>query len=147
MTYDQISQLHGKRFRRIVGVKESVFALMVSTVKTTKDNLRKHPKRGQNSALSVENQVLMTCLFWREYRDQEHIALDFGIHQSTVSRIIRQIEKILIQSGAFSLPGKKVLKSGGLSYETIIVDVTETPTQRPKKNKSGSIAERKNAIL
>ena len=147
MTYEQISQLHGKRFRRIVGVKESVFALMVSTVKTTKEHLRKHPTRGQNSALSVENQVLMTCLFWREYRDQEHITLDFGIHQSTVSRIIRQIEKILITSGAFSLPGKKVLNSDDSAYETIIVDVTEVPTQRPKKNKSGSIVERKSDIL
>ena len=117
---------------------------MLETVKTAKTNARKHPTRGQHSALSVENQVLMTCLFWREYRDQEHIAIDFGVHQSTVSRIIRNIEQILIQSGSFSLPGKKVLKSGGREYEVIVVDVTETPTQRPKKNKNASIAERKN---
>jgi FixJ family two-component response regulator len=84
MTYEQISNLHSKKFRRIVGVKESVFALMVSTVKSAKANARKHPTRGQQPALSIENQVLMTCLFWREYRDQEHIALELGIHQSTV---------------------------------------------------------------
>lgn len=143
MTYTEVCSLHGKKFRRIVGVKEDLFDIMVSTVKTVLAQERKHPTKGSNNALSVEDQVLMTCLFWREYRTQEHIALDFGIHQCTVSRIIRKIETILIKSGKFSLPGKKTLKSGVLKYEVLIVDVTETPTQRPKKNKNANIVEKR----
>lgn len=143
MTYEQVELLHGKKFRRIVGVKESVFAQMVLTIKNAKISRRKHPNRGQNSVLSTENQVLMTCLFWREYRGQEHIALDFGVHQSTVSRTIREIENLLIQSGSFSLPGKKALKVAGIEHEAVVIDVTETPTQRPKKNKRASIVAKK----
>ena len=120
MKYESIGHLHGKKFRRIVGVNESVFTLMVRTVRLARAAARKHPTRGQNSALSIENQVLMTCMFWREYRDQEHIGIDFGIHQSTVGRIIRQVEHLLIQSGKFSLPGKKTLKKDGAKYEVVI---------------------------
>ena len=58
-------------------------------------------------------------------------------------RSIRQVEDILIQSGLFSLKGKKVLKNETGTYEVVIIDVTETPTERPKKNKNASIVVKK----
>lgn len=145
MDWEQVKPLYGKKFRRIVGVHRALFEKMVNIVTNTKSEKRKHPSRGNASCLSIENQVLMTVLFWREYRTQEHIGISLNISQSSVSRIIRNIEDILIKSGDFSIPGKKALSESG-KYETIIVDVTESPTERPKKNKNASIAERKNVI-
>jgi Helix-turn-helix of DDE superfamily endonuclease len=147
MTWQDISHLYGKKFRRATGLYRSVFEEMVSCIDNYKSTQRNASNRGGVSKLSVENQVLMTVLYWREYRSQENLGLDFHITQSRVSRTIRDIEDILIKSGSFSLPGKKVLKDANSGYEVIIVDVTETPTERPKKNKNVSIVARKSDIL
>jgi Helix-turn-helix of DDE superfamily endonuclease len=143
MTWQDISHLHGKKFRRATGLHRSVFEEMLNCICNYKSAQRKHPTRGGVSKLSIENQLLMTVLYWREYRSQENMGLDFHISQSKVSRTITEIEDILIKSGSFSLPGKKVLRDANGGYEVIIVDVTETPTERPKKNKDVSIAVRK----
>ena len=85
--------------------------------------------------------------YYREYRSMAHIAVDYGVSESTVSRTIRKIEDVLIKSGKFSLPSKKALyEDGGLELEYIIVDATEFPIERPKKNKDGIIAEKRNDI-
>ena len=51
----------------------------------------------------------------------------------------------LIKDGTFSLPGKKALVEDD-SIEVILVDVTECPIERPKKNKENGIPEKRNDI-
>ena len=46
----------------------------------------------------MEDQVLATLMYWREYRTQEHIAVDFKVSQQTIGRAIIKIENILIKS-------------------------------------------------
>jgi hypothetical protein len=147
MNWEKVSKLQGKKFRRYTGIYRGVYDEMLECVKQAKLNQRKHPTKGVTSTLNVENQLLLTVMYWREYRDQDHLAVDFGISQSTVSRTICEIENILIKSGRFSIPGHKSLRSANGQYEVVIVDVTETPTQRPKKNKNGSIVAKKSDIL
>lgn len=81
----------------------------------------------------------MTLQYWREYRTYFHIAQSWGVNESTAYRIIRKIEDILITSKVFSLPGKKKLSSSDSQIEVVVVDVTESPIERPKKNKNSSI--------
>lgn len=143
MSWEKVSKLSGNKFRRYTGVHRHVFDKMLNCVKDAHQAKRKHPTRGQSKSLSVENQLLITVLYWREYRDQEHTAIDYGVHQSTISRTITNIEDILIKSGEFSLPGKKALRTADSKYEVVIVDVTESPTERPKKNKNANTAAKK----
>lgn len=146
MTWQDISHLHGKKFRRATGVYRSVFEEMVRCISNYKSTQRKSPNRGGVSKLCFENQALMTVLYWREYRSQENLGLDFHLNQSRVSRIICDIENILIKSGSFSIPGKKVLKYANSDYEVVIVDVTETPTERPQKNKNVNTVVKRNDL-
>ncbi len=94
---------------------------------------RTRRKPGRPPKLSVENQVLMTLEYWREYRTYFHIAKSWGIAESNVSRIIRRVEDVLAHSKAFPLPGKKKLQSADHEIQFIVVDVAETPIERPKK--------------
>ena len=111
----------------------------------SKANKRKHPGKGVSSPLSIEDQVLLTVMYWREYRSREHPAVDFGIGQSTASRTIRETENILIKSGQFSIPGRKSLVSRDGQYEVVAVGATETPVERPKKNKDASTVAKRSA--
>lgn len=53
--------------------------------------------------------------------------------ESSAWQSIRWCEDTLIKSGQFTLPGKKSLRESGRNYEVVLVDVTETPVERPKK--------------
>lgn len=104
-------------------------------------------KSGRPSALSLEEQILLALTYWREYRTLYHIGMDFGIHESSASRIIRKVEDILIDSGKFKLP--KNLPSRvdeDIDWTVVIVDATETPIERPKKTKETTTAARRNNI-
>ena len=54
------------------------------------------------------------------------------------------MEDTLIQSGRFALPGKKKLHAADHEIEVLVVDVTETPVERPKKNSDNSTPVRRN---
>lgn len=71
--------------------------------------------------------------------------MDFSIHESSASSIIRKVEDILIDSGRFELPKKLPSKvDDDINSSFIIGDATETPIERPKKTNETTIAVRKN---
>jgi hypothetical protein len=49
------------------------------------------------------------------------------------------VEDILGKDTIFSLPGKRVLEKKQSPIRYVVVDVTESPIQRPKKNKKSGI--------
>ena len=88
----------------------------------------------------------MTLEYLREYRTYFHIGQSWGLNESNVYRIIIKVEKCLIESGLFRLPGKKALLNQDLEWEVVVVDVTETPVERPKKNKKDFTVAKKRSI-
>ena len=138
MRYEKARDLKGKDFKRLCGVKKETFVTMCEVVK----EVLGRETRGRKSGLTVEDQVLLTLGYWREYRTMFHLGQDFGLHESNVSRIIQKVEDILIKCGKFSLPSKRrLLEDTGLTYT--IVDVTEMTVERPKKNKNDVTAEKR----
>ncbi len=60
--------------------------------------------------------------------------MDFGINESSASRIIRKVEDVLIDYGKFELPKKLPSRiDEDINWSVVIVDATETPIERPKK--------------
>ena len=82
----------------------------------------------------MENQVLITLQYWREYRTYYHLAQDWKISESTVSRIIKKVENILVKSRKFSLPGKKKLLNSSLDSDLVIIDVMSSKIEIPQKH-------------
>lgn len=102
-------------------------------------------KRGPKAKLSMENQVLMLLMYYREYRTFLHISATFGISEPQCWRIITGLEKQLLKSNLFHLKGKKRLLSED-SFEVVLIDVAESPIERPKKNKENTILGKRNDI-
>ena len=144
MSYEQIKDLPPAEFKRYCGVQPETFRKMVEVLS---GQLRKKRRvSGRPTKLSVEDQVLMTLEYWREYRTFFHIAKSWGLHESSVWRTIRRVEDILTKSKAFKLPGKKRLQPADHQIEFIVVDVAETPVERPKKSNSLTTAARRSDI-
>jgi hypothetical protein len=130
MIYEQVKRLKPEDFKRLCGVRPESFNQMVEVVRS--HNMTKR-KTGRPGKLSLEDQILMTLEYWREYRTYFHLGQSRGVNESTAYRIIRKTEDILIQSRNFTLPGKKILQKYDCQIEVVVVDVTESPIERPKK--------------
>ena len=145
MKYEKINEYNENKFRRITGVKRATFEKMVEILK--KSYAEKHKRRGRKPKLSIENQLLAALEYWREYRTYAHIAASYGIAESNIYRSIKWIENTLIKDGTFSLPGKKELLKSDTDYEVVLINATETPVERPQKNKESITQERKKDTL
>jgi hypothetical protein len=128
MKYETVKTLNVEDFKRSTGVRRNVFEAMLKVVE---DRLRDF---GRPPKLSRADQLLMTLMYWREYRTEFHIGLTYGVSEATVCRTIRKIEDALLQSEQFHLPGKKKLRSSDTAIEIVLVDATEQPIERPQKN-------------
>lgn len=135
MEYEHIGRLTDEEFRRLTGVKKPVFEEMAAIIRDAEDlrRLNGGPKR----RFSAEDQVLIMLEYWREYRTQFHMAGSRGVSESLIHKTIMECENALIRSGKFTLPGKKALLKSDMQYEVVLIDASESPVERPKKN-SGS---------
>ncbi len=143
MKYERAKQLKPAEFKRFWGVQLETFKQMVEIVHQHEGQKK---KTGRPGKVSLEDQVLMTLEYWREYRTYFHIGQSWGVTESTACRIIRKIEKILSSARIFTLPGKKALYQSEFVIKTVVIDVTESPIERPKKNRNDFIAARRKSI-
>ena len=141
MYWENIKGYSDEVFRRLTGVSKKTFSHMVKAIMqhdkkiiTKKGNHRSRPYK-----LCIEDQILMMLMYYREYRTFFHIGETYGLHESNVGKNIRRVETILSKSKKFELPGKKKLSGTNHQYEVIIVDATESPIERPKKNSTSII--------
>lgn len=131
MLYQQLQVLNPIAFRRACGVKRETFLAMTQVLSP---DLERHGKRGGQNRLSVEDQLLIALQYWRQYRTQFDIGLEFGVSEATVCRTIEKVEALLVKSGRFRLPGKRQLQQSEASWEVVVIDVSEVAIERPKKN-------------
>lgn len=142
MKYEIIKDYKEAEFRMITGVLPATFEAMLEELKSA--YAEAHKNRGRHRKLSLENMLLMTLEYYREYRTLECIGASYGLKKTNVGKVITWVETVLIQSGLFNLPGKKKLVSTVPQFEAIVVDTTETPIQRPTSNQKKYYSGKKN---
>lgn len=144
MKWKQIGNLPAEGFRRLTGAKRETFNLMVSLLTTAL--AEKKVLGGRPNKLSIEEMLLMALEYLREYRTYFHISQSYGVSESSAYKTIRWVEDTLIKCKEFNLPGRKALLKSDMEYEIVLVDATETPIERPKKNRNIITQEKRNGI-
>lgn len=144
MRWEEIKKLSPDEFRRLTGVKRLTFEEMVTLLQGSRD--QKKARGGRKNKLGVEEILLMSLEYLREYRTYFHISKSYGVSEGYAYKLIRWVEDTLIKSKMFSLPGRKALLKSDMEYEIVLVDASETPIQRPKKNNAISIQEKRKGI-
>jgi hypothetical protein len=144
MQYEKIKRLPEGQFRRLTGVKPQTFAKMLEVLTYAERKIRR--RGGKASEVALPDRLLMAVEYWREYRTYFHISQSYGFLESRCYSIIRWVEDVLIKSGEFSLPGKKALLASDMQFEVVMIDATESPCERPKKNRSAITPAKRSAI-
>ena len=141
MRYEIAKKLTDEDFKRSTGVSRNLFEQMLMVLQKELRDFGRPPK------LSREDQLLLTLMYWREYRTEFHIGITYGVSEATVCRTIQKVENGLMQSGQFRLPGRKALQASDTWIEVILIDGTEQPIERPKKSNGSTTAAKRNTIL
>jgi len=139
--YEKASRLKGSDFKQIIGVKKETFDEMVGVLREA--YAAKHTRRGRHAKLSLEDQLFLSLKYWRQYVTQKELAYEFDVGEATAHTVIVWVEDTLVKSGKFSLPGKKALLED-TEIEIVLVDVVESPVERPKKNNENGIPGKRN---
>jgi hypothetical protein len=131
MKFELVKELDDEKFRRLTGVKRSTFHKMVDILNESIKNRKTNS--GRKKKLSIENSLLMTLEYIREYRTYFHVSQSYGISESSTYKTVKWIEDTLIKHPDFALPGRKALLKSDMEYDVVLIDATETPIERPKK--------------
>lgn len=135
MRWKNIKMLSNNKFRRVTGVKKDTFEKLLELLRPKW--LARRKSGGPTPKLNLENQLLLTLSYWRNYGTFLETGTKFGVSETSAWYICRWIEDNLKNEKTLHLPGKKQLLSGKHKYEIVVFDVTECPIERPKRNKKG----------
>ena len=100
MKYEKIANCSGTKFLRITGEKRSTFEEVVEILRTV--YARKYQRIGRPQKLTIEDLLLATLEYLREYLNYAHIAASYDVAESSIYRGIWWVEGTLI-------PGLKTL--------------------------------------
>lgn len=129
MKYENLTRFNDVEFKWLVGVPGPLFLKMVSVLQHAELTKK---KSGRPHSLRLEDQLLLTLNYLRCYRTQIELSADYNLAESNVNRTIQKVENFLIQSRIFPLL-KRNQKFN--EEDNVIVDVTESQIERPKKTK------------
>ena len=87
---------------------------------------------GRHYKLPAEDMLLMQLVYYRCYITQEFLGHLFGLDDSRVCRIFKKTTDILSQISDIK-SNKEIQKE---ETESLIIDATEQPTNRPQKNQA-----------
>lgn len=135
------------KYKEIFGVEKHIFERMLKILNAAYAfrNIDKDAtKGGRVRKLSVLDCLVITLMYWREYRTFRHIAYDYGVGKSTVGRSVLWVENTLIASGVFNLKSQRQLRENLSKIKIVVIDVTEQEIERPQKNRKIGIQASKN---
>lgn len=118
-------------FRRLFGVSVGEFEIILSKAlpEWQRKVLGRYKGPGRPYDHGLQDMILMLLLYYRSYITQEFVGYLFALDKSRICRIIQTLEPILAKVMAIS----KCKHLSKEEVETLIVDVTEQPIERPKK--------------
>jgi len=134
-----------KEFKRETGLSHASFSALVDKVTTYIDAKKQsHPltRRGkQTSKLSQEDLVLLTLYYLRHYPTFSNLGDVFDLSESYACKIYHRYARIMIQ--VEKVANRKHLLE--LKPETVIIDVSEQPIERPVKRQRDYYSGKKKA--
>ena len=120
-----------KTFHRLFGINVAEFDVILQKVepKWHSSIISSYKRPGRYYKMDLSDMILMLLLYYRSYVTQVFVGYMFGIDDSRVCRIIRRLEPIL----ASVMVLQKCKKLSREEVESLIIDATEQPIERPQR--------------
>ena len=112
------------KYKEIFGVEKYVFDRLLRLLEVA-DAYQRKSTAGRKSKLSVLDKLVITLMYWREYRTYRHIAFDYGVGKTQIGDAVLWVENTIIASGLCNLKSARELRDNPSKIKIAIVDVTE----------------------
>ena len=142
--FEKLSSLKPAQFKRLTGVKRETFMVMATILRKAEKAKRK--RGGVASKLPIEDRLLLALEYLRDYPTYFRLGQNYDISEGYAFKIHRWVESTLIKDKRFALPGRKALLKSDVEIEVVLVDASESPAERPKKDKDVITPARRNDI-
>jgi hypothetical protein len=142
--YERLDKLKPAQFKRLTGVKRETFQVMVRILRKAEKARQK--RGGYKSKLALEDRLLLALEYARDYPTYFRLGQHYGVSESYAFKVHRRVEDTLVKDKRFALPGKKMLLRSDMEFEVVLIDASESPVERPKKDSDGTIPAKRNGI-
>jgi hypothetical protein len=118
-------------FTRLLGIKQSYFEEIVEVLVPIWSNYlsNSYCRPGRAYKHDLSTMVILLLIYYRSYITQDFLGYLFDLDKSNVCRIIKKLEPLL--ASVLPIPKRRILSKE--EVESLILDVTEQPIERPKK--------------
>lgn len=119
-------------FTRLVGVNYGTFQIILEKLNLQIARFKAEQpirQRGRKSSLKIEDQLLLTLIYLRQYHTFLQLSEMFSISESYAQKRYEFISGQLLK--VLEVPNQKTLAKENL---TLLIDVTEQPIERPEKH-------------
>jgi hypothetical protein len=133
------------QFLRSVGIQKGHFFGLLEKVEAYLQTARAQQpmkKRGKKSHLALGDRLLLTLMYLRHYPTFATLGSTFGISESYANKLYHQILDILVK--VLEMKSRKQLRKSNL--QTVMIDVTEQPIERPPPGQRTYYSGKKNDI-
>lgn len=125
MKYKKLKKMKDGKFKRTVGIPKVLFELLVNILEVP--FMEKHKRGGRKPKLDIEDILLMTLTYYRDYSTFFKLGMMFGIDEANAFRWEKWCESLLIEIFSGLIDIRQLDENGEQ-----LVDVTECTIQRPK---------------
>jgi len=142
--YERYKMKTPTQFTRLVGVNYGTFNIILEKLKAeiiSYKQAKPMRQRGLTSSLKLEDQLLLTLIYLRQYHTFLQLGEMFSISESYAYKRYSFISKRLMK--ALDLPNDKDLTAANLK---VVADVTEQAIERPVKKQKSYYSGKKNDI-
>ena len=132
--YNQICNYSPEKFKRETGISKKnfngLFVKVSDFIRQEKERYPMHKRGKQSSKVSKKDRLLLTLYYLRHYPTFANLGDVFSISESYCNKLYHHYARILAQ--VEKLPSRKSLLDNPL--ETMIIDATEQPIERPVRH-------------
>jgi hypothetical protein len=133
----KLLQENPSKCKRLFGVDFNTFEYLLGKVQKCMDKfLADKPlsNRGVKSALGLENQLLLTLEYLRQYTTFLSLGFSYGISESWAQKCFHRIRQILSEEIGLKNPAKLRRRAAPFKHiQRALVDVTVQPIERPQQ--------------
>lgn len=125
-------QQNAEDFKRDVGISHDNFIQIIKLVKEYLEfYFTKYPNKakGVKPSIDIEDRVLLTLYYLRHYGTFQNLGDNFGLSESYANKLYHRTLDILVE--VLHVEGHKALMNKDI--DTIVVDISEQPIERPLK--------------
>lgn len=118
-------------FNRLVGMKVEDFDAILEKLGPLWEGkvISAYLRPGRNFKLTLADMLMMLLMYYRCYTSHAYLGFLFGIDDSRVCRLFKKLEPLL----AIIVAIRKERHLSQEEVETLIIDATEQPIERPKR--------------